>query len=148
MDARQAFLNQCPVSSSPDMDDRIKAISKGAGRCDADYLNSTYKSVLYRFKVRRDPLGQVYYDDITTVPTVTKTDLPAYCVTYNDHAWTYDLSIKYVGNPLRGGYWVKARDYDAELAKWEAEYTGDWADQWQYSLRHPSEQAMSVGYGD
>src|SRR5699024_7381953 len=64
IDARRAFLGMCPVSSTSDMRTRIDQISQGAGRCDADYLNSTYASKLYRYKIRRDFMQGVQYYDI------------------------------------------------------------------------------------
>lgn len=137
IDARRAFLGMCPVSSTSDMRTRIEQISQGAGRCDADYLNSTYAAKLYRYKIRRDFMQGVQYYDITTVPTVLQSTLPSYCVAYNDHAWTYDLSIRYVGNPLRGGYWVDEKSFDSVQAKWQAQHTGSWAEQWHYALEHP-----------
>lgn len=134
--ARKAFLNICPVSTAPNMSERIEEISQGAGRCDAEYLNTIYRSFVYRYKVIKRGFNY-YYKDITKIPTVKNNKLPDYCVAYNDHAWTYDMSIKYVGDPLKGGKWVKASEFEAEQAKWEAEHTGEWASQWHYSTKYP-----------
>ncbi|NYT60818.1 hypothetical protein H0A66_00545 [Alcaligenaceae bacterium] len=48
VDARRAFLGMCPASSSAEMPARLDAISRGAGKCTADYLNSVYASTSYR----------------------------------------------------------------------------------------------------
>lgn len=143
VDARNAFLNMCPAAGAQGMSERIKQITQGAGRCDPEYLNSTYQATLYRYKVRRFFGQDSYYTDVSTLPTVTLDKLPSYCVVYNDHEWTYDLSVKYVGKPLRGGYWVNVSDYAKEQAKWEAEFTGEWAKEWRYSLEHPRNLNLS-----
>lgn len=140
IDARRAFLNMCPSSSATGLPERINAISRGAGKCDPDYLNSAYAGTSYKYQKRRARFtsdNEYEYSNITKIKTVTENKLPAYCVTYIDHAWTYDLSIKYVGTPLKGGYWIKASEYDSAQARWEAEYNGQWAKQWEYSWEHP-----------
>ncbi|WKU18725.1 TrbM/KikA/MpfK family conjugal transfer protein [Advenella alkanexedens] len=140
IDARRAFLGMCPSASAPGMSERINAISRGAGKCDPEYLNRTYAGTSYKYQKRRDYFtadNDYVYSSITTIKTVTQNKLPAYCVAYVNHDWTYDLSIKYVGTPLKGGYWVKASQYDAAQAKWEADHNGQWAKQWEYAWKHP-----------
>ena len=138
--ARRAFLSECPASGEPGMAQRIDAISQGAGKCDAEYLNSSYSGTAYKWRKRGynyggDSAEPVY--EVHPLRTVTLTQLPAYCVVYNDHAWTYELSIRYVGRPAMGGYWIKSEDYEAAQAKWEAEHTGQWASGWNFSLTDP-----------
>ncbi len=144
--ARRAFLAQCPAATEPGMGDRVDAISHGAGKCDADYLNRSYADTAYKWRLRgyrydastgsREPVYEVQ-----PLPTVTLTQLPAWCVAYNDHAWTYELSIRYVGRPTMGGRWVKAVDYDAAQAKWDADHNGQWAAGWNFSLSDPRHRA-------
>ena len=138
VDARRFFLGMCPVGSEPGMSARMDAISRGAGKCDADYLNAAYAKDLYRYRIiGSDYLGIPAIRDVSLIKTVTLTQLPNYCVVYNDHAWTYDLSIKYVGNPNSGGYWVPAREFEKAQAKWEADHNGSWANNWHYSFEDP-----------
>lgn len=138
VDARRFFLGMCPVGSEPGMSARMDAISRGAGKCDADYLNAAYAKDLYRYRIiGSNYLGIPAIRDVSLIKTVTLTQLPNYCVVYNDHAWTYDLSIKYVGNPNSGGYWVPAREFENAQAKWEADHNGSWANSWHYSFEDP-----------
>ncbi|TKR56042.1 conjugal transfer protein TrbM [Allopusillimonas ginsengisoli] len=141
VDARRAFLGMCPASSSTEMPGRLDAISRGAGKCTADYLNNVYASTSYRYKPRNIFWngGQFTEDfDVTPIKTVTLSKLPSYCVAYNDHEWTYELGIKYVGEPLKGGYWIKASSHDAAQAKWNADHSGAWAEGWEFSWTNPN----------
>lgn len=141
VDARRAFLGMCPASSSAEMPARLDAISRGAGKCTADYLNSVYASTSYRYKHRKTSWnGEDYNEafDVHPIKTVTLDTLPSYCVAYNDHEWTYELGIKYVGEPLKGGHWVKAANYDAAQAKWQADHSGTWAKGWTFSWANPN----------
>ncbi|CAM3874791.1 TrbM/KikA/MpfK family conjugal transfer protein [Bordetella tumulicola] len=142
--ARRAFLSQCPASSDQGMPERIDAISRGAGKCDPDYLNRTYAATAYRWRKRSlgGDSGDIIYD-VHAIPTVSLNKLPAYCVTYNDHAWTYDLSVRYVGVPAMGGHWVNAQAYTAAQAKWDADHRGRWASGWNFSLKNPRPVANS-----
>jgi len=139
--ARRSFLPECPAASDPGMPERVDAISRGAGKCDAEFLNSTYAATAYRWRERSHRYGNgdstesVY--EVHPLPTVTLTQLPTYCVVYNDHAWTHELSVRYVGKPAMGGRWVKAEDYDDAQAKWDAEHDGRWASGWNFSLTDP-----------
>lgn len=136
--ARRSFLSQCQASGDPGMSDRIDAISLGAGKCDADFLNRTYAATAYKWRKREygGDIGQTVYE-VYPLPTVTLDQLPTYCVVYNDHAWTYELSVRYVGRPTMGGHWVKAEEYEAAQAKWNADHSGLWAKGWNFSLRNP-----------
>ncbi|WP_417276819.1 TrbM/KikA/MpfK family conjugal transfer protein [Castellaniella sp.] len=143
--ARRSFLAQCPAATDPGMTQRIEAISHGAGKCDADYLNRSYADITYKWRQRgyrydattgtQEPVYEVHALD-----TVTLTQLPAWCVAYNDHAWTYELSVRYVGRPTMGGRWVKAEDFDAAQARWDADHGGLWASGWNFSLSDPRQR--------
>ena len=136
IDARFNFLAICPMAVTPEITERRRAIARGAGRCDPEFLNSTYGKEVYRYRVKNPGVYESYYD-ISRIKTVTMNVLPAYCVTYNDHAWTYDLSTKFVGNPQAGGYWVKASEYEAAQARWNAEHSGVVGSSWRYSEKYP-----------
>lgn len=102
---RRNFLDLCPVSNqTPEMSALVSAMSRGAGRCDAQSLNAT----LRRWSGWDD--GYVYISN----------QMPDYCAAYTNHAYTDFSSTKprYVGTPERGGYWVEAADYDRALAEY------------------------------
>ena len=144
--ARQSFLGRCPAVADPGMSERVEAISHGAGKCDADYLNRSYADTAYKWRKRgyrydavtgnREPIYEVQ-----ALSTVTLTQLPTWCVAYNDHDWTYELSVRYVGRPTMGGRWVKAQDYEAAQARWDADHGGQWAQGWNFSLSDPRQRA-------
>jgi hypothetical protein len=50
VDARRSFLSQCPASTDQGMPERIDAISRGAGKCDPEYLNRTYADTTYKWR--------------------------------------------------------------------------------------------------
>jgi len=137
--ARRAFLGTCPVGDTPGMPERMDAIANGAGKCDPDSLNSAFAATSYRY--RKSTFDFRHMDDsryeVEKISTVSQNTLPRYCVAYNDHAWTYDLSVKYVGEPLKGGYWVKASQYEAAQARWLADHGGQWSKGWTYSWHDP-----------
>lgn len=147
VDARRAFLGLCPAGSEPGMPERLDAISKGAGKCDPQSLNATYRSVAYRWRIigyqnsgegDRAPIYEVH-----EIQTVTPEKLPGYCVTYNDHEWTYDLTVKYVGTALHGGYWVNAANYSAALGEWQANHGSTFTDGWTFSWTDPRENTTT-----
>lgn len=109
LSARQDFLSLCPASEdSKEMRDLVRAISQGAGRCDAVSLNSA-------LGVWRGTTEDGY-------PMVSN-KRPGYCNAYSSHEYTaFDDDLpRYVGTPEERGYWVEAKDYDSELAKYEKE---------------------------
>lgn len=104
--ARHDFLKLCPAASTtPEMSDLVRAMSHGAGRCDVSSLN--------RDLARRvgSPLRYRLLID---------NRLPGYCSSYLSHQYTDLDSTKprYVGAPGLGGYWVEAKDYEREQAKY------------------------------
>lgn len=138
--ARRMFLGMCPAADAPGMPARIDAIANGAGKCDPASLNSAFAATSYRYRTTFNGFGDsggTETHDVQPISTVSQNTLPAYCVTYNDHAWSYDLSVKYVGDPLKGGYWVKANEFSAAQARWQAEHSGQWANGWSYSWQDP-----------
>ena len=146
--ARRSFLGQCPAAADPGMPERVEAISHGAGKCDADFLNRSYGGTTYKWRQRgyrydSDGTQEPVYE-VHALPTVTLTQLPSWCIAYNDHAWTYELSIRYVGRSTMGGYWVNAADYDAAQARWDADHGGLWAQGWNFSLSDPRQRSTGL----
>lgn len=79
LNARRNFLNLCPSSKEPHMPQLIRAISRGAGRCDAAELN------------RR---GHYEYNADGSRQWVVNPNKPAYCNAYENHEWTRVYSTK------------------------------------------------------
>lgn len=103
---RRNFLDLCPVANlTPEMSALVSAMSRGAGRCDAQSLNGT---VVFWQGNYND--GERYISN----------RLPDYCGAYTNHAYTDFSSTRprYVGTPERGGHWAEAAKYDQELAKY------------------------------
>jgi hypothetical protein len=92
--ARRNFLKICPTGDDPQMESRRESILAGADKCDAASLNATL--VTY-------PYG---YDDGRTV---IDNRLPDHCNAYINHAYSYNLQVRYVGDPHFGGYWEDVR---------------------------------------
>ena len=105
--ARHDFLKLCPAASmTPEMSDLVRAMSHGAGRCDVSSLNRD---------LARRAGGLLRYR------LIIDNRLPGYCASYLSHQYT-DLDNtkpRYVGAPGQGGYWVEAKDYERELAKYQ-----------------------------
>ncbi|HEM7189727.1 TPA: conjugal transfer protein [Providencia rettgeri] len=113
--ARRNFLNICPASKEPKMPELINAISNGAGRCDADYLN---KNLYETKRVERcsgsgkDP--SCWYETYFRISD----KLPNYCKVYVSHEYT-DLNdtVTYKGDSK----WIKKNSYDDQqknYGKW------------------------------
>lgn len=103
--ARLDFLRLCPVAEHDDnMRGLVDAMARGAGRCDAAALNRDLALWI-------DENGQVAINNRR----------PSYCSAYAGHAYTsMDGGLpRYVGTPEQGGYWVEAKDYDKELARYQ-----------------------------
>ncbi|MBB1597478.1 TrbM/KikA/MpfK family conjugal transfer protein [Achromobacter sp. UMC46] len=108
LEARRDFLSLCPASEdSKEMSDLVRAISQGAGRCDAAALNIALRSW------RGNDEGG----------SIISNKRPGYCNVYASHEYTaFDDGLPlYVGTPDEGGFWVEPRDYERELAKYEKE---------------------------
>jgi hypothetical protein len=104
------FLKMCPASSSsPQMAALITAMGAGAGNCDAASLNVSLQS----YSGSTGDGGGDY-------TTFISDQLPAYCAAYTQNAYTAGLTVRYVGTPTQGGYWVAAADWTAAQAAWLA----------------------------
>jgi hypothetical protein len=107
LEARLEFLEKCPIANqTPQMSALVRAVSRGAGRCDAASLNSTLQMWT------GGDGGELYISN----------RMPDYCAAYTGHAYT-DFSQtlpKYVATPENGGYWVEAKDYERALAEYNA----------------------------
>lgn len=110
--AREHFLSLCPsATASAQMSSLIKAMARGAGRCNAETLNLVLTTPIGRG-------GDAGYDR-----TVILDRMPAYCTAYIQHEYvriTDDLP-RYVGKPDEEGFWVEAAAYDKALKKYERE---------------------------
>ena len=106
---RLDFLNMCPVGSqAASVSSLNDAIAHGAGRCDADSLNSELQSYTQNA------------DGSTT--TIIGNVMPLYCSAYLNNGLTYfanNLPI-YVGDPALGGFWTTQANYSAALATYNA----------------------------
>jgi TrbM len=105
---RVNFLNLCPAGNqTPQMSSLVSAIANGAGRCDAASLNQEML------------MWNGNYDSGTTY---ISNQLPDYCSAYISNAYSNlgGLTPKYVGDPMNGGYWVPANQYDAALVAYNA----------------------------
>ena len=96
--ARQNFLNLCPiVGRDPAMSSLTRAISHGAGRCEAASLNA---------------MLQMGDESATYISNA----LPDYCDAYIHNGYT-DINDKtpvYLGDPMLGGYWVERGQFAIE----------------------------------
>ncbi|SAI73182.1 conjugal transfer protein TrbM [Bordetella ansorpii] len=105
LDARRAFLAQCPtVRDDPEMSSLARALVDGAGRCDAVSLNAALGYTT--------DTGRRYVTD----------KMPTYCQTMYSTPYTADLAASapiYIGTPQDGGYWVERADYESELRKYQ-----------------------------
>ncbi len=135
------FLNLCPiVSLDSKMNTLAHAISRGAGRCDAEYLNANTITWVNKSLIS-DPeylanalmtqgtspaygylsLGWRGRDELEQV-AVTNFVLPSWCQIYQEHEYTRLDSehgvARYVGTPERGGHWSDPVDYKAALASY------------------------------
>jgi hypothetical protein len=109
LDARHDFLKLCPSSNqTKEMESLADALARGAGRCDAGSLNAG--------------LGAWRGTGDDGYPVISD-KRPGYCNAYVSHEYTsFDDDLpRYVGTPEERGYWVEAKDYDRELAKYEKE---------------------------
>jgi hypothetical protein len=120
IEARHDFLKKCPASEdSQEMKALTSAIAQGAGRCDADYLNTTlrrqikvYACSTTAFSNKKMTQTVTYHEKKPAYGncqqqtiSVIDSKQPAYCVTYQNHAYTYEIGVKYVGDPYNGGHW-------------------------------------------
>lgn len=104
LQGRINFLNLCPVSGASGMSGLVNAIANGAGQCDAASLN---RNIIYIPKEVCDGEGQDRYCQTKMIPVISPQE-PGYCVSYTTNAYTYQLALKYVGDPMSGGHWVNA----------------------------------------
>lgn len=96
--ARENFLNLCPiVGRDAAMASLTRAMANGVGRCDAATLNASLQT------------GDESASYISN-------ELPDYCAAYlnNGYVDINDKSPVYLGDPLRGGYWVERGHFEIE----------------------------------
>lgn len=115
--ARRNFLELCPASEEEGMPDLVKAISEGAGRCDAGHLNKTLyetkKVMECRGSGKDESCHPITYYRINNV-------LPKYCGSYINHEWTdLNSSLSYQGS----SEWIK----ENSVSGWNNQ-GGKWVD--------------------
>lgn len=118
---RLNFLNLCPTShESPEMKALVSAISQGAGRCDAQFLNqSNKKTITYQEYERVYEDGRYKWEWVTKQKEVISSKAPNYCSVYENHEFTDLVTAKYVGEEIQGGHWVTPENYDRALQEYE-----------------------------
>lgn len=108
LDARRAFLNLCPSASQDDnMKRLVDDLTNGAGFCDAASLNARLR---HTYRVDKDSPWITYISNV----------LPTVCHEMYINSYTDLYMPRYVGEPMRGGYWVEPDQYDAALAAYNA----------------------------
>jgi hypothetical protein len=117
---RLDFLRLCPEASdmfSANMPKIVEALAKGAGRCDAAYLNETLETLVQK---KYCNAADAVSDDTPENGTwkwagdgcwvkdveVVSTSKPALCSAYANAQYSYFLGVHYVGDPMDGGHWV------------------------------------------
>ncbi|PJX20091.1 conjugal transfer protein TrbM (plasmid) [Advenella sp. S44] len=109
-EARRDFLNMCPTSHDvkSNMPALINAIARGAGNCDARFLNSLNKA--YYEKKIVDKGWSKWNSDDDTVRIVRveyiKNELPSYCKVYEENEYTQGVIPVYVGVEKEDGQFV------------------------------------------
>lgn len=131
--ARKNFLHLCPASSmQPQMLSLVNAISNAEGRCTADALNSSLRT------------QDVQYYDLKPLRSI-KSGMPGYCIAIQQHEYTDYSSTtlpRYVGEVDLGGYWVEARNFDAETQRYNV-----WKEQYLIEVEKARQRWIKLGSG-
>ena len=117
---RRDFLNKCPASNqTQQMQTLVNSMSNGAGSCDAAGLN--------QHLARTEIISGNGNIDQAVYGTVIGNQLPQICDAYLNNIYVdqSSLSVRYVGTPMRGGYWVTGTNYDAAQRAWAAKVTAE-----------------------
>ena len=112
-EARRDFLSMCPTEEDPVFTQQgkpalINVIARGAGNCDAAYLNNLNK-VYYEKKVVDKGWNKWSSDDDTLrIERVeyVKNELPGYCKVYDENEYTQGVVPVYVGVEKEDGHFV------------------------------------------
>lgn len=110
LNARRNFLRLCPSANvDGNMASLVEVIVNGAGRCNASELNSSHFTYMPK-KICKRVYDSDYGGYVTRcreiMVQVIDNKLPSYCTNYNNHDYTYQVGVHYVGDPLEGGHWV------------------------------------------
>lgn len=109
-EARRDFLNICPTSHNvkSNMPALINAIARGAGNCDAAYLNNLNKAYYEKKIVDKGWVKWSDDDDTVRIERVEyiKNELPDYCKIYEDNEYTQGVIPIYTGVEEEGGHFV------------------------------------------
>lgn len=112
-EARRDFLSMCPTEEDPVFTQQgkpalINAIAKGAGNCDAAYLNSLNKAYYDKKIVDKGWNKWNSDDDTVRIERVEyiKKELPGYCQVYAENEYTENVVPAYVGVEKEDGHFV------------------------------------------
>lgn len=110
IEARKDFLNMCPASHDvkSNMPALVKAIARGAGNCDAAYLNNLNKAYYEKQIVDKGWSRWSKDDDTVRIEMVeyVKSELPGYCKVYEDNEYTQGVIPIYIGVEKEDGHFV------------------------------------------
>ncbi|AFK64643.1 conjugal transfer protein TrbM (plasmid) [Advenella kashmirensis WT001] len=112
-EARRDFLSICPTDSNPEFTQYhkpalINAIARGAGNCDAKFLNSLNKAYYEKKIVDKGWSKWNNDDDTVRIERVeyVKNELPPYCKVYEENEYTQGVVPIYVGVEKEDGHYV------------------------------------------
>ena len=112
-EARRDFLSMCPTEEDPvftqyQKPELINAIARGAGNCDAAYLNNLNKAYYEKKIVDKGWNKWSSDDDTVRIERVEyiKNELPGYCKVYADNEYTVDVVPVYIGVEKEDGHFV------------------------------------------
>ena len=112
-EARRDFLSICPTDSDPVFTKYhkpalINAIARGAGNCDAKFLNSLNKAYYEKKIVDKGWSKWNNDDDTVRIERVeyVKNELPPYCKVYEENEYTQGVVPIYVGVEKEDGHYV------------------------------------------
>ncbi|HBP32105.1 MAG TPA: conjugal transfer protein TrbM [Advenella kashmirensis] len=109
-EARRDFLNMCPDSHDikNNMPALVNAIARGAGNCDAAYLNSLNKAYYEKRIVDKGWSKWSRDDDTVRIERVEyiRNELPGYCKVYEENEYTQDVIPIYIGVEKEDGHFV------------------------------------------
>ncbi len=112
-EARRDFLSMCPTEEDPIFSQNgkpalINAIARGAGNCDAAYLNNLNKAYYEKKIVDKGWSKWNSGDDTVRIVRVEyiKNELPGYCKVFAENEYTENVVPVYVGVGKEDGHFV------------------------------------------
>ncbi|WP_193087515.1 TrbM/KikA/MpfK family conjugal transfer protein [Advenella sp. FME57] len=109
-EARRDFLNLCPTSHNVEnnMPALVNAIARGAGNCDAAYLNNLNKAYYEKTTVDKGWNKWSRDDDTVRIERVeyVRNQLPGYCKVYDENEYTQGVIPIYIGIEKEDGHFI------------------------------------------